>query len=77
MNDVIESERKRALRHDNVLRLRIVHVVASATRDTVTFDVGEVGVNGDIDRIAGVDLGEHLMSLANQGNDVTVARVVE
>lgn len=52
-------------------------MVSSATRYTVTFDVGEVGVKRDIDRIARVDLGEDLMNLANEGNDVTVARVVE
>src|SRR3982751_2695040 len=74
MNDVIESERKRALRNDHFLRLRIVHMVSSATRYTVTCDVGEVGVKRDIDRIARVDLGEHLMNLASEGNDVTVAR---
>jgi hypothetical protein len=51
-------------------------VVSSATRYTVTFNVVEVGVNGDIDRITGVDLGEQLMSLANEGKDVTIARVV-
>ena len=31
----------------------------------------------DIDRIAGADLREDLMCLADEGNDITVARIVE